>query len=307
MDGRKIPEWNPEMEYIGVRIPDKMQISTLINEARGSRTMAMFAESCGVSASTLSRAVNGKITKPMTVELIRSIAENAETGAPHLFERLARANGLMPKELYSDRKPSRDAERIGKRREDETRARNIIMTELLRRGYQIRVVDNRSTPIGRNGLLTLPIDFTIETDLGKGTVQWSFMTVPYTLEETADNNNRMPLNFYVKNAMRNMSGWFLADAWEPEDLEGRMLTFLFLDPAFYMMFEDWVIGPRVNTNISFVTLDMEKEQVNFEIHMIRRDGVEDKLVFAREDVIESADDVGDDEEDIWSVQPESVL
>ena len=32
---RGIVTWKPDMEYIGVRIPDKMKIASLINEAKG--------------------------------------------------------------------------------------------------------------------------------------------------------------------------------------------------------------------------------------------------------------------------------
>ena len=52
-----------------------MQIASIINEAKGKRTMATFASDCVTSPSTLSRAVNGKITKPMAIELIKDIAE----------------------------------------------------------------------------------------------------------------------------------------------------------------------------------------------------------------------------------------
>ena len=78
-------KWNAELEFVSVRIPDKMLIASLINKAKGSRNMAQLAEVCGVSASTLSRAVNGKITKPMSVELIKSISEHAETKDDSFF------------------------------------------------------------------------------------------------------------------------------------------------------------------------------------------------------------------------------
>lgn len=295
-----IREWTPDLEYIAVRVPDKMLIASILTEAKGQRTMAQLAEVCNVSASTLSRAVNGKITKPMTVELIKSISENSDPPNPRLFERLARANGLVPKEMYQESSSRPELERRQQRRDDETKARNIIMTELMKRGVPVKLVSYQSRPIETDFMLTLPSDFLIETDLGDGPLLWSFEVIPYKMEDTID-DNRIPLRFYTRNTMHNMSGWFLADAWEPEKLNGRLHTFLFLDGAFYMMFEDHLIGPKVNNDFSFVTLDLEAEKVNFEIYMIRKDEKEHELIFGRP-VIEAG--IEDEEDDPWGIGPE---
>lgn len=294
-----IVTWKPDMEYIAVRIPDKMKIASLINEAKGSRTMAQLAEACNVSASMLSRVVNGKITKPMSVEVIRSIAENAETKSPSFFEQLAKANGLMPKVQYEEREArgaSRNLSRLEERREQGTKAQNIIMTELLKRGVQVKLMKWDDAELNSTCGQSLPFDFAIETDLGEGPIVWSFMIVPYTLGDVLGESN-MPVGYYLRRAMQNMSGWFLTDAWEPELLNGRLHTFLFLDGSVYLSFEDTVVvGAKVNTDLSFVTLGMEKEQINFEIYLQRRDGKEHELVFARPVVQEE-----DETEDIWSV------
>lgn len=64
-----------------------------------------------------------------------------------------------------------------------------------------------------------------------------------------------------------------------------------------MSFEDTVIiGAKVNTDMSFVTLGMEEERINFEIYLQRRDGKEHELVFTRTAMQEE-----DDPEDIWGV------
>ena len=291
--------WKPDMEYIGVRIPDKMKIASLINEAKGSRTMAQLAEACNVSASMLSRVVNGKITKPMSVEVIRSIAENAEDKSPAFFEKLARANGLMPKAQYEEREAqgaSIHRSRMEERREQETKAQNIIMTELLKRGVPVKLMNWKDAELHSTCGQSLPFDFAIETDLGEGPLVWSFLIIPFTLGDVLGESNA-PVGYYLRRAMQNMSGWFLTDAWEPELLEGRLHTFLFVDGSVYMSFEDTVIiGAKVNTDMSFVTLGMEEERVNFEIYLQRRDGKEHELVFTRTAMQEE-----DELEDIWGV------
>ena len=289
--------WKPDMEYIGVRIPDKMLIASLINEAKGSRTMAQLADACNVSASMLSRIVNGKITKPMAIEVIRSIAENSETQSATFFERLARANGLMPKVQFEEREALEKGSaraRVEERRELETKAQNIIMTELLKRGVAVKLLNWRDAELHSSCGQSLPFDFAIETDLGEGRIVWSFMIIPYTLGDVLGESNA-PVGYYLRRSMQNMSGWFLTDAWEPELLENRLHTFLFVDGSVYLSFEDTVVvGAKVNTDFSFVALGVEQENVNFEIFLRRRDGKEHELVFARKVM------PGENEsEDIW--------
>ncbi len=294
---RGIVTWKPDMEYISVRIPDKMLIASLINDAKGSRTMAQLAETCNVSASMLSRVVNGKITKPMSVDVIRSIAENAETQSPTFFEKLARANGLMPKAQYEARQ-SKGLSGLQSRREERkdqaTRAQNIIMTELLKRGIPVKLMNWNDAELHSTCGQSLPFDFAIETDLGEGPLVWSFMIIPFTMEDILG-ENKMPVGYGLRLTMKNMSGWFIEDAWEPELLERRLHTFLFVDGSVYLSFEDTVvIGAKVNKDFSFVTLDMNQERVNFEIYLRRRDGKNRELVFTKDKILEE-----DELEDIW--------
>jgi len=297
--------WTPDQEYIGVRIPDKMQIATLINEAKGDRTMAQFATDCQTSASTLSRAVNGKITKPMTTELIKSIAEHAVGNNARMFERLARANGLMPKEQFDAREArgkSRNIEFMEKRRSQETKAQNIIMTELINRGLPVKLAYKDNNELFSTYGQAMPYDFCIETDLGQGPIKWMFMLVPYTIEDVLGEGN-VPVGYYLRRAMENMSGWFLTDVWEPEKLNNRLLTFLFIDGSVYMSFEDRLIGgPTVNTDISFVALDMEQEKVKFEIYMSRKDGEHHELIFSRPILSDETE-----EDDPWMIPGDAGL
>ena len=301
-ENRPIQRWTPEIEYVGVRIPDKMQIASLINEAKGSRTMATFAADCDTSPSTLSRAVNGKITKPMTVELIKNIAEHAEGDTARIFERLVRANGYMPKEQYEAREArgaSKNLEFMERKRALETKSQNIIMTELVNRGIPVRLLGKDNRELYSTYGQAMPYDFCIETDLGEGPLKWMFMIVPYTIED-AMGESGAPVGYYLRRAMENMSGWFLTDAWEPELLSGRLLTFLFVDGSVYMSFEDRLIGgPTVNTDISFVTLDMEEEKVKFEIYMSRKDEEKHELVFTRPVMVDDSD-----ENDPWRIPGE---
>ena len=63
-----------DTEYVQVRTPDIMRISEYVIKAKGiNRTMAQFAEDCGIGASTLSRIANGKISKPLSEDTVKAI------------------------------------------------------------------------------------------------------------------------------------------------------------------------------------------------------------------------------------------
>ena len=90
-----------KVEYIQVRTPDIMKIGEYVVKAKGAnRTMAQFAEECGIGASTLSRIANGKIRKPLTEEVIRSIYEHRDEESNITLNAFMRLNGFMEKERY---------------------------------------------------------------------------------------------------------------------------------------------------------------------------------------------------------------
>lgn len=118
------------------------------------------------------------------------------------------------------------------------------------------------------------------------------MIIPYKLTEMIDNKSMT--SFYPKRVMENMSGWFLADAWEVEVLDGRLHTFLFLDGAFYLIFEDRLITPKINSDFSFVVASLDEEKITSEIYMTRKDNKEHELVFNRPVI-----DIEQNAEDTW--------
>ena len=82
--------------YKQIRTPDYARLASLVSQAKGpDRTMAQFAETTGIGASTLSRLVNLNIKKPLSMETIIKIYEGrANAEDEYLLEALARANGM---------------------------------------------------------------------------------------------------------------------------------------------------------------------------------------------------------------------
>ena len=124
-----------------VRVPDKLALGQLITEIRGERTMAQLAEQCNVSPSTLSRAVNGKVTKPLSQELIKALA--AKSDDPFMLDRLVRANGMADAKTCEEQKRmAHDSRSMREERlNTERKVKNIVSTELLRRGKKIQYME----------------------------------------------------------------------------------------------------------------------------------------------------------------------
>ena len=80
-----------DTEYVQVRTPDIMRISEYVIKAKGiNRTMAQFAEDCGIGASTLSRIANGKISKPLSEDTVKAIYEHRAPESKILRDRLCK-------------------------------------------------------------------------------------------------------------------------------------------------------------------------------------------------------------------------
>ena len=287
--------WGPMAEYVVVRIPDKMLLASLINKARGNRTMAQLADACNVSASTLSRAVNGKITKPMSLDLIQRIAENAETKEHELFERIARANGYVTKDEYESGintgvytifetiGDSMDVVNVIEFHEYGRKISNVVMTELLKRGIPVKLLDYQASQIASKSSFKINYSFQIETNLGCGNIIWSFFNLePASLEYGYD-IERQNREFIIlkERVLNNVASWFVLDTWESEKLDNRLYTLLSHDKNLCLYFQSLFTWQKVNNDFSFVAVDIDKECVNFEAYMERKDGQEHELIFDR--------------------------
>lgn len=207
----KIKSTNPFPNYVRVCPPNKERLAELTLKAKGEkRSLNEFASACGVSASTLSRVINQKTTKPNSDDLIAAIAENADPDSGVTLQDLIEAHGLalitLKHQTLIDgrmvagktRTPTQiilemaenasqsissssassqlltNAARFIKESAIERTAREIIQNELLLRGYQVSITMNRnviSTPS-----LRYIADFVVETNALEdcGISQWAF-------------------------------------------------------------------------------------------------------------------------------------
>ena len=231
---------------------------------RPNRTMAQFADITQIGASTLSRIVNSKSTKPLSKENIIRIYEcRANPDDVHLLDFLARANGMFPKD-FAERVKSNDRY-AGKRNEIINRER--MMKNALVAGVascaSIKQVIN--SPRLCNGCDQVPtlyprkcgdfiLDLNTESNLS-AVKSWSFFIDADLLEETDEERMIQNAKREVRHIIGNISGLFLIDAWTPEVLKGTKYSFVFLDEMVFNEFKDALKEAKLHTEISVILLD----------------------------------------------------
>ena len=279
------PVLNPD-NYIQTRTPDVSELANLIRKAKGvNLTMSEFADMCGVSASTFSRIANGKITQPLSLEILTKICLNADPDAGIYIGNLAGANGMVTKEFLSY-KDSRgvNAQKDAQRFSTENEMKNIVSAALLERGlviaYQKRIHISEGVPAiasgcGRGNLLV--------RIQGYEPMYWKYKTMSYTgikrcvvgvsPVEGIDYDCEADLMFHHE------AEYFLLDAWESERLRKVKMSYVFPGREIYEAFYKRVENARVNNWISLVLVDLKSGCVIEERFLNRVDGKTCSSVF----------------------------
>lgn len=285
-----------ESRYIQARVPDKAGLSKLILKAKGNgRTMAEFAESCGVSAATFSRIATGKIVNPLSEMLLEKICEKSADGFIDM-RLLARANGMIDRETYENRKSS--GRHFVQRTMYMDRARDmerIITSELFIRGVQIRKLGNRvkkrhNIYVKNELTRTIYHDLTIEFVDGSGSRIWGFEMAPLVRDkdDTKDDDRRVVQKFIQKEAL-----FFLQDAWEPECHEEEKLSFVFCEEVYYRIFNDMIPAHKLNNPMSSILIDIHSGKVLKERILSCNDSKQTESVFDRPVEVDEEDDVNE--------------
>lgn len=249
-------------EYQQIRTPDLAALANYVNKAKGAeRPMAQFAEDTGIGASTLSRIVNGKITKPLSKEVIIKIYEcriNPEDD--YLLDALARANGLVSPG-YAKRVQNEDRFVVRRNAEvsRETMMKNSLIAGLAACGMPIggvvnekivrRDVDIPAVYPRHRGNFTVKI---LEANISSRMNGWSFFLYPQIMDEAPAQH---PDRFIIRSILERITPWFLVDAWDPDGLRGNKLSFVFVDEQLFYAFIDAVKPAKLNNEMSAILMD----------------------------------------------------
>lgn len=247
----------PAAEYTQVYSPDKELLAQVVTLAKGpDRSMAQFADDTKVGASTLSRIVNQKITKPISVETLESIYEHRASGCKITLAQMMRANGMVLTEDYERR---RNQARV--RREDtivrEGTIRRIIPDELFARNVSIQripISEKNDTDVSDLFNDFVICDMVIEvTDEGHK-YPWGFQIMASV---TTSDQKEAEARWYVRNVIRRYAVLLLIDAWEAKSFNDMKLSFVFADEMIYNMFVNSLKEKPIHNRFTALLVDAE--------------------------------------------------
>ena len=248
-----------QTEYIQVHTPDIMKIGEYVIKAKGvNRTMAQFAEECGIGASTLSRIANGKITKPLSVDVVKAIYEHRDPESKISFDMFMAANGMRDREKHERMTSMRPNYSIREETMNrERQAKNAIVAALLERDVPIMKVpdsmEHRRTdaPYGMN----MYFDFAFYIEDAPQQL-WYFDVIPY--KEDAHNP---PRGFIFDRLSSLFAKIFLVDAWVPDYFRNQKTTFVFCDSKIYASVVEQYKEAPINSAITVMLVDTANEKV----------------------------------------------
>ena len=275
---RKIVFKFKDEEYIEAHLPDKTKLAMYIKQAKGEkRTMAEFADACkskgskSVSASTFSRILNRKITKPLSVELIDTIISNAEDPENLSRDAFLRANGMVPK---SEWKMENYSGRVEERSAVYEQIKHIIADELYARGCMLRIYPRLPREeLPESGFyLRSPSRLAVRIQ-GCEPKFWNLQAHIPLYEHYSDlSDEKARIAGNMRELIEYWNSIFLRDAWEPETFRDVKNTFVFTDTKYYEPFCDIMMKIKVNTYMSVILIDTAKKTVVEEKMIPRQDG-----------------------------------
>ena len=273
-------------EYIQSRTPNKVELANLIVRAKGkNRTMADFAQACGVSSTMFSRIANEKIVQPVSFDVLVQICLNSAPESRVYMQELTIANGMVLKEFAEekDRKGEGKFQRDEKRFSLENEMKNVITSALLNRGVGIRTykriedpsVHTRVRNCGRPRLV-------IQTD-GYEPLYLRFeMMAPVGVrrgDKAFENEDVLDAESEILFMFNNVAEIFLLDIWEKEGLKNVQHTFVFHDREMYNEFLSRVGDNKVNNWFSVLLVDVKAQTVIEECYIPRFDGESKSSIF----------------------------
>ena len=94
--------------------------------------------------------------------------------------------------------------------------------------------------------------------------EWAFYLYPRLVSEMGE-VHRTSAQSEVRSIIEKISVWFLLDAWDPEEVRGMKVSFVFADREIYKLFIDALRGARLHNEMSVLFVDPEDYTVCEEV------------------------------------------
>jgi len=260
-------------DLVQVTDPDPDELAEVVKKLIGSTPLREFGARIGVSAATLSRIINGKISKPLPVNTLFSIVLNTdndsdETGT--LFWQLARANGMMSQ---AEQRSIRQYIGLSKKRAKIHANIKKMMSMTLIAGLAVRGVSINGEGDGEEYIadggyiknvteMGLRYDFRFYVDTTDSKYTWVLWAFPQSEEDYSDGS--FDPRSLASKLLRELSPVFLADSWIPDLYNEMKLSFCFVDRQLFECFCNLVADAKLNNRYSAILVDIDEIDIKEE-------------------------------------------
>ncbi len=289
-------------DLVQVTEPNPEDVAETVKEAIGEISLREFGAKAGLSASTLSRIINGKITKPLTVEALMNIvvaSGGTDEETMTLYRKMARANGMMSK---SEQQLLHQHMELRKQRDSlhgsvKKMISTTILARLAERGVGISSEYGDDTFDVAGGFIKnvteMGIRYDFRLDLESETEQyaWIFWAFPQSEDDYSDGSfNPRALS---NQLMRELSAVFLADSWKPELYADAKLTFCFVDWQLFECFCHLLVDAKLNNRFSAILINPDDFTVSEERIFESADHPDNASIFDLQPVMSITQDIDD--------------
>lgn len=270
-----------ESDLVQVTSPDAAAVAEIVNAAKGDRTLKEYADATGISSPTLSRIMNGKITRPLTTSTIVSLISESDINTLGTMYKLARASGYMSK--------SQQSALLGRMQLRQTREGlfasvkrlmlTVVVTELYQRGT---VNDSRLLESEPGNLFTITeqvmkYDFAFDVDREGEKSEWCFICFPQTIEDYKV--TPVSADKLARSMVKELSPLFLTDAWIPSQHADKKISFCFADANVFEDFCSLMDYSKFNNRFSAILIDTDNNRVIEERCFDTSNGAHQESVF----------------------------
>lgn len=269
-------------DLVEVTKPDGDAIAEIVNEAKGDRTLKEYADATGISAPTLSRIMNGKITRPLSIETIVSLLSQSDMNTLGTMHKLARSCGYMSKAEQSALRG-----RIQLRQTREGLYANVkrlmltvIVTELFQRGTtnDPRLLESDPGTLFTVSEQTIKYDFAFDAEQDGNKKLWCFFCFPQNVEDYKASH--ISADKLARGIFRELSTLFLTDAWMPSEHADKKISFCFSDADIFEEFCSLMGSSKFNNEFSAILIDEDANRVLEENCFKANNGVQQDSVFS---------------------------
>lgn len=233
------------------------ELTKCINVAKGPhRNMAEFAKDTGISPATLSRIINGKYRKPLSLDFVERIFKNRfDQSDRALLWQLMASSGTAPNKeeaLYwakvaEHQAITEDAEKAKKA------IKNALVVWLISLGKNIDCIESEfdpsSTPVNSKNV---PSKFSpVKKDI------WFRVYLPRKSDEDITCHQFFLCLDRSAPPLTYTYDVFLADAWTPDVFIDTKTTFAFMHNEYFMDFLEVTKTAKINSTMSAILLDSE--------------------------------------------------